>query len=104
MPNPNSDGYNDIDPTHTILEGDSLMPAKKPTKDDYAKAIIAEGQKRCISPRGIQIALATALVESNLTMYANESDPDSLNFPHQALSTDANSSGLFQQRGAMIKT
>ena len=74
------------------------MPAKKSTKDDYAKAIIAEGQKRGISPRGIQIALATALVESDLTMYANESDPDSLKFPHEALSTDANSSGLFQQR------
>lgn len=68
------------------------------SKDDYARAVILEGQKRGITPRGIQIALATVYVESNFVMYANEADPASLNFPHEALSTDANSDGLFQQR------
>jgi hypothetical protein len=78
--------------------------------DDNARAIITEGQQArsdgdgylqhpVISVRGIQIALATALVESNLIMYANDSDPDSLNFPHDAISYDADSDGLFQQRG-----
>lgn len=66
--------------------------------DDYARAIIAEGQRRGITERGIVIALATALVESNLKMYANQRDPESLRYPHEALSTDANSVGLFQQR------
>jgi len=51
-----------------------------------------------ISPRGIQIALATALVESNLTMYANYADPESLKYDHDAISYDANSVGVFQQR------
>ncbi|CAN5704488.1 hypothetical protein BH09ACT8_BH09ACT8_33780 [soil metagenome] len=69
------------------------------SKDDYAAAIIAEGRGRGISVRGIKIALATALVESNLVMYANNGDPESLRFPHEALSFDANSVGLFQQRG-----
>lgn len=69
-----------------------------PTKDDYALAIIGEGQRRGITPRGIVIALATALVESNLVMYANRRDPESLKYPHDALSIDANSVGLFQQR------
>ena len=68
------------------------------SKEEYAKAIIAEGRARGISVRGIEIALATALVESNLVMYANNADPESLRFPHEKLSFDANSVGLFQQR------
>lgn len=67
-------------------------------KDYYANLIIAEGQRRGISPRGIVIGLATALTESNLIMYANASDPDTLKYPHEAISYDYNSSGLFQQR------
>lgn len=68
------------------------------SKDDYARAIIQEGRRMGITPRGVVIALATALVESNLVMYANGNDPESLNYPYEALSTDANSCGLFQQR------
>lgn len=68
------------------------------SKDDYARAIIAEGRRRGITPRGIQIGLATAYVESDFIMYANEADPDSLNYPHEDLSEDENSTGLFQQR------
>ncbi|SKU47439.1 metalloendopeptidase-like membrane protein [Mycobacteroides abscessus subsp. abscessus] len=68
------------------------------SKDDYARAIIAEGKRRGISPLGIQIGLATVYVESDFIMYANEDDPESLNYPHEALSEDANSTGLFQQR------
>ncbi|WP_324192986.1 C39 family peptidase [Nocardia transvalensis] len=67
-------------------------------RDTYARAIIAEGQRRGIAPEGIVIALAVALVESNLTMYANPADPETLAYPHDALSTDYDSSGLFQQR------
>jgi hypothetical protein len=85
------------------------------TTDDYALAIIAEGQRArtagadhllhpVITERGIQIALATVYVESNFVMYANNSDPDSLNFPHQAISFDADSDGLFQQRAQFFGT
>lgn len=83
------------------------MPAY--TSDSIARGIVAEGKRArtdgpdylrhpVISARGIQIALATGLVESNLTMYANYSDPESLRFPHDAVGSDANSVGVFQQR------
>ncbi|MFE2997935.1 C39 family peptidase [Nocardia sp. NPDC059246] len=68
------------------------------SKDDYALRIIDEGRRRFITPRGQVIALATALVESDLIMYANENDPETLQYPHEALSYDYESSGLFQQR------
>jgi len=66
--------------------------------DVYARQVVRAGQDLGISPRGIVAALATVFVESNWVMYANEADPDSLSFPHEALSYDANSVGLFQQR------
>ena len=64
----------------------------------YADAIIREGKRRGISNRGIKIALATALVESDLKMYANPVDPESLEYPHDAVGSDHDSVGLFQQR------
>lgn len=66
--------------------------------DRYASAIIAEGRRLGITPRGIKIALSVGLVESNLTMYANSNDPASLNFPHDAVGSDHMSSGIFQQQ------
>ena len=44
------------------------------------------------------IALATALTESNLRMYANENVPESLHLPHEAVGSDHKSVGLFQQQ------
>jgi hypothetical protein len=67
-------------------------------KDDYARAVIAEGQRRGITPRGIVIALATCLVESGLQMYANSKVPESLTLPHDAVGSDGLSVGLFQQQ------
>lgn len=76
-----------------------------PTTDDprepYIREIIAEGRRRNITPKGIQIALATAIVESNLKMYANSSVPASLAMPHDAVGSDYDSVGLFQQRCPM---
>ena len=83
------------------------MPAF--TKDLIAQRIISEGRAirsggkdylahPALTERGVKIALATGLVESNLTMYANNGDPESLNYPHDAISYDANSVGVFQQR------
>lgn len=66
--------------------------------DGYARQVLKAGQDLGISERGIVIAFATVFVESNWVMYANNADPESLSFPHEALSFDANSVGLFQQR------
>ena len=66
--------------------------------DQYAPAVLKAGLDNGISPRGIVIAFATVFVESNWVMYANPADPPSMSFPHDALSFDADSDGLFQQR------
>ncbi|WP_202972594.1 N-acetylmuramoyl-L-alanine amidase [Tsukamurella tyrosinosolvens] len=68
------------------------------TRDAVAAAFIAEGRRSGVSERGIVICLATGLVESNLTVYANLADPDSLQEPHDAVGSDANSVGPLQQR------
>lgn len=68
------------------------------TKDTIALGIIDQGRRDAIIDKGIIIAIATALVESDLTMYANENVPESLNFPHDAVGSDASSCGVFQQR------
>ena len=66
--------------------------------DQYAPAVLQAGVDNGITPRGIVIAFATVYVESDWIMYANPNDPQSMSFPHDALSFDANSVGLFQQR------
>lgn len=64
----------------------------------YLKEIIAAAKERNLGKEGARNGVATALVESELVMYANERVPESLNYPHDALSYDYDSIGLFQQR------
>lgn len=77
--------------------------------DDIARAIISEGQTArttgnsevlhgVITTRGIQIALATALVETNDRDLANPADPESENFPNDGDGYDHLSDGEFQQQ------
>ena len=68
------------------------------TGDRYADAIIREGRSRGVTDTGIKIALATALVESGMKMYANPADPQSMQMAHDAVGYDHDSVGLFQQR------
>ncbi len=67
----------------------------------YAQKVLAEGQRRGITPRGIQIAFSVVFVESNWKMYANSKVPESLRLPHDAVGSDHDSVGLFQQRCPM---
>lgn len=68
------------------------------TGNHVADAIIREGRRRGITDRGIQIALATALVESNMRNLANPADPVSMTMPHDGVGYDHDSVGVFQQR------
>jgi hypothetical protein len=68
------------------------------SSDDIARIIISVGQSMGISPRGIVIGLATGLVESNLTVYANAKVPGSLDLPHDAVGSDGFSVGAQQQQ------
>lgn len=67
-------------------------------KQKYVDAVVAEGKARGVSDKGIRIAVATMLAESGGQMYANEADPESMNYAHDAVGSDHDSSGLFQQR------
>ncbi|UVF60291.1 tape measure protein [Gordonia phage Murp] len=68
--------------------------------EKYPFAITEQAKKMGLSKRAAIIGNATALVEVGdpMKMYANRSDPATLKFPHDAVSTDHDSSGLFQQR------
>jgi hypothetical protein len=79
------------------------------TPDQVAKAIITEGQTArtsgtpetlhpVMSPLQIQIALATALVESNDRVLANPNVPESENYPNDGDGHDHLSAGEFQQQ------
>jgi hypothetical protein len=64
----------------------------------YVDEIKAAAKERSLERRAAKIGVATALVESNLKMYANRAVPESLNYPHDAIGSDHDSVGLFQQR------
>ncbi|MCZ4505937.1 hypothetical protein O4273_24205 [Rhodococcus ruber] len=65
---------------------------------DYAREIIQAAKDRGLPSKAAKIGLMTALAESSLKMWANESVPESLNYPHDAVGADHDSVGLFQQR------
>lgn len=65
---------------------------------ENARTIIEVGKRMGISEQGQEIALATAMQESNLRNLANSTMPDSLNLPNEGTGKDHDSVGLFQQR------
>ncbi|MDO3704873.1 hypothetical protein Q3W71_24715 [Micromonospora sp. C28SCA-DRY-2] len=65
---------------------------------DNAKIIVDVGVDMKIPRRGLVVAIATAMQESNLYNYASGVLPESQNYPHQAIGWDHDSVGLFQQR------
>lgn len=73
---------------------------------DYARRIVSVVAERGMPQRAADIAIATALTETNLTLYANLNNPASLLIPHDAVGYDHGSVGLFQQQvgGAAYST
>ncbi|MFC0505910.1 hypothetical protein [Micromonospora costi] len=65
---------------------------------DNAKVIVDVGRELGVPERGLVIAVATAMQESNLYNYASGVLPESQEYPHQAIGWDHDSVGLFQQR------
>jgi hypothetical protein len=72
----------------------------------YAQGIITAVQKRGWEIKAGYIALATAIAESGLQMYANGNNPESLTLLHDNVGWDHGSVGLFQQQvgGAVNST
>lgn len=77
-----------------------LVEGFGPEQVSNAGLIVAKGVEMGIPPTGIVTAVATAMQESTLLNYANSSVPASLDIPHQAIGSDHDSVGLFQQREA----
>ncbi|MDN6707074.1 phage tail tape measure protein [Corynebacterium glyciniphilum] len=75
---------------------------KKPEggPEGYVYGIVQSAQDHGLPASGAKIGVATALVEAGdpLQMWANNAVPESLNFPHDAVGSDHDSVGLFQQR------
>ncbi|MEQ4305858.1 hypothetical protein ABNF97_31490 [Plantactinospora sp. B6F1] len=65
---------------------------------DNAHTVVQVGQKMEIPRRGLVVAIATAMQESNLYNLASGVLPESLNHPNQGVGYDHDSVGLFQQR------
>ncbi|MEU7610127.1 peptidase M23 [Micromonospora sp. NPDC049204] len=95
---------------------DTAAPARKaaparPTKPapvagldedqmENAEAIVRAGRKMGVPRRGLVIAVATAMQESNLYNVASGVLPESQDYPHQGVGWDHDSVGLFQQRSS----
>ncbi|PYC76037.1 peptidase M23 [Micromonospora arborensis] len=65
-----------------------------------AEAIVRAGRKMGVPRRGLVIAVATAMQESNLYNVASGVLPESQDYPHQGVGWDNDSVGLFQQRSS----
>jgi murein DD-endopeptidase MepM/ murein hydrolase activator NlpD len=92
----------------------SAMPASASTVGldatqlAHAFTIISVGRSRQVPDQGIVVALATALQESRLRVYANDGTGElgadqrgieaSLDLPHEAVGRDHGSLGIFQQQ------
>ncbi|MEV0214708.1 peptidase M23 [Micromonospora sp. NPDC050695] len=67
---------------------------------ENAEAIVRTGRAMGVPRRGLVIAVATAMQESNLYNVASGVLPESQDFPHQGVGWDHDSVGLFQQRSS----
>jgi hypothetical protein len=65
-----------------------------------AAVIVQVGRSMGLPDRALVIGVATAMQESNLFNVASHAEPESLNYPHEGISADHDSVGLFQQRAS----
>ncbi|MFY1622251.1 hypothetical protein ACN268_03500 [Micromonospora sp. WMMD735] len=65
---------------------------------DNAQVIVAVGVDLGVPRRGLVVAVATAMQESDLHNLASDVLPESYDHPHQGSGSDHDSVGLFQQR------
>lgn len=68
------------------------------TQVGYARLIIGVGKGLGLPEHAWVVALTTGLTESRLLNYANINVPESLEYPHDAVGSDHDSVGIFQQR------
>ncbi|WP_448222464.1 phage tail protein [Gordonia iterans] len=93
------DAVTPADPA-TPTAPETPKPGRLPGWEGYAFDITEQAKKMNLVKRAAIIGNATALVEAGdpLKMWANRAVPESLKFPHDAVGSDHDSIGLFQQR------
>ncbi|KAM0477577.1 hypothetical protein ACHAPX_005891 [Trichoderma viride] len=79
------------------------LPGLNAVQTKYANAIIAKAKADGVGAQGCQAAIATAMVESSIIMYANRAVPESLKYPHDRVGSDHDRIGLFQQPASIYK-
>lgn len=79
---------------------DPTKPTNAPGRDNYIKDTVAAVKSMSLPLDAAIIAVGTELVETGIKMYANNAVPESLKFPHDAVGSDHDSVGLYQQRQA----
>lgn len=67
---------------------------------DYVGWTVKAAKDKSLGLNAAIIAVGTELVETGLKMYANSTVPESLKLPHDAVGSDHDSVGLFQQRAS----
>jgi hypothetical protein len=70
------------------------------TQMNNAVAIVRQGRAQGVPDKALVVAVATAMQESNLYNVASPAVPASLRLPHDSVSQDHDSVGLFQQRAS----
>jgi hypothetical protein len=70
----------------------------------YARTIARVAHDYGVGARGCAVAIATALVESDIQIYCNPHVPGSCNLPHDNSASDHLSVGIFQQQSPMWGT
>lgn len=88
------------DEVKEVPAGSVSMGAYKLGMDFYLEEIARAAAERRMGFKAAKLATAAALVEVGdpLKMYASSVDTASQKFPHEAIGSDHDSSGLFQQR------
>lgn len=83
-----------------VPQGDKARPSARWGQPFFAYEIARAAKSKRLPSRGAMIGIGTALVESGdpMKMWANRAVPESLAFKHDAVGSDHDSVGLFQQR------
>ncbi|KAF9158273.1 hypothetical protein BGX21_011569 [Mortierella sp. AD011] len=80
------------------------LPGLNARQSGYARTIAKVAHTYGVGARGCAVAIATALVESSITVYCNYKVSGSCNLPHDAVGSDHLSVGIFQQQSPMWGT
>ncbi|WP_411815487.1 phage tail tape measure protein [Gordonia sp. SND2] len=88
------------EPIKQVADGSVSMGEYKLGQEFLVKEAAIAAAERGFNAEGAAIGIATELVESGdpIKMWANNADPQSLQYPHDAVGSDGTSSGPFQQQ------